>query len=184
MADWHIEGEYMETCNCAFICPCIGSNLAARPTEGDCKAAIAMRVDKGEKGSTSLDGIAFIILMHAPGPMDNGNIKVGLIVDEKANDDQVKAIGEIVSGTTGGPMALVAPLVGEFAGVEKRPIIFEVDGMNRSIKSRRAGRSGNHWGAKPVEGRRADLSGQHGSSGICPTRLSQCDTQPFQSIWN
>jgi hypothetical protein len=135
MANWRIEGEYMETCNCAFICPCIGSNLAARPTEGDCKAAIAMRVDKGEKGSTSLDGIAFIILMHAPGPMDNGNIKVGLIVDEKANDDQVKAIGEIVSGTTGGPMALVAPLVGEFAGVEKRPIIFEVDGMNRSVKA-------------------------------------------------
>ena len=38
MAGWHIEGQYMETCNCSFVCPCIGSNLAATPTEGDCKA--------------------------------------------------------------------------------------------------------------------------------------------------
>ena len=145
MANWRIEGEYMETCNCAFICPCIGSNLAARPTEGDCKAAIAMRVDKGEKGSTSLDGIAFIILMHAPGPMDNGNIKVGLIVDEKANDDQVKAIGEIVSGTTGGPMALVAPLVGEFAGVEKRPCALMRRSRSKAIARRGSKRATRRW---------------------------------------
>jgi len=135
MAGWRIAGEYMETCNCAFICPCISSNMAARPTEGNCKAAIAMRIDRGEKGSVSLDRISFIVLMYAPGPMDQGNIKVGLIVDEKANDDQVKAIGEIASGTAGGPMALLAPLVGSFAGIERRRIIFEVDGMNRSVKA-------------------------------------------------
>jgi len=44
MPQWRIEGQYMETCNCTFICPCIGSNLTARPSEGDCKAAIAMRL--------------------------------------------------------------------------------------------------------------------------------------------
>jgi hypothetical protein len=135
MAGWRIAGEYMETCNCAFICPCISSNMAARPTEGNCKAAIAMRIDRGEKGSVSLNRISFIVLMYAPGPMDQGNIKVGLIVDEKANDDQVKAIGEIASGAAGGPMALLAPLVGSFAGIERRPIVFEVDGMNRSVKA-------------------------------------------------
>ena len=82
MAGWRISGEYMETCNCSFLCPCIGSNLAARPTEGDCKAAIAMRIDEGEKDGVQLGGLAFIVLMHAPGPMGDGNIKVGLIVDE------------------------------------------------------------------------------------------------------
>ena len=46
---WNIEGQYVETCNCAFLCPCITSNLSAQPTEGDCKAAIAMRIDSGEK---------------------------------------------------------------------------------------------------------------------------------------
>jgi hypothetical protein len=135
MAGWRIEGQYMETCNCTFICPCIGTNLAARPTEGDCKVAIAMRIDKGEKDGVSLDGLAFIILMLSPGPMGDGNIKVGLIVDEKATDAQTGAIGEIATGAAGGPMAALGPLVGEIAGVEKQPIMFEMDGMKRSVKA-------------------------------------------------
>ncbi len=133
MADWRIEGEYMETCNCDFICPCIGTNLEARPTEGDCKAAVALRIDKGNRGDVSLDGVSFIVFMHSPGPMGEGDIKVGLIVDDKASDAQVEAIGAITSGQEGGPMAALAPLVGEFAGVERRPITFEIDGLNRKV---------------------------------------------------
>jgi hypothetical protein len=135
MAAWQIEGQYMETCNCDFICPCIGSNLAAMPTEGDCKAAIAMHIDKGRKDSVSLDGLSFIVMMHSPGAMGDGNMKVGLIVDERASKEQVEAITQIASGAAGGPMAALAPLVGEFAGVEKRPISFNADGMNFSVKA-------------------------------------------------
>jgi hypothetical protein len=133
MANWHIEGQYMETCNCALLCPCISSNLAAIPTEGDCKAAISMRVDKGEKGGVSLAGTSFIVLLHSPGAMGAGDMKVGLIVDENASEDQVEAISAIATGADGGPMAALAPLVGEIAGVEKRPITFEQDGMNYRV---------------------------------------------------
>ncbi|MBC8239880.1 MAG: DUF1326 domain-containing protein [Alphaproteobacteria bacterium] len=111
MAGWNIEGQYMETCNCAFICPCIGSNLTAEPTEGDCKAAIAMQITHGEKDGVGLDGLSFIVLSHAPGAMADGNIKVGLIVDEKADDAQTEAIGAIATGAAGGPMAALSPLV-------------------------------------------------------------------------
>jgi hypothetical protein len=135
MSAWQIEGRYMETCNCEFICPCIGTNMEAMPTEGDCKVAIAMHIDKGNKGGVSLDGLNFIVMMHAPGVMGKGNIKVGLIVDERASDAQVEAIKEIASGAAGGPMAAMAPLVGEFAGIEKRPISFDSDGMNFSVKA-------------------------------------------------
>jgi hypothetical protein len=133
MAGWRICGEYMETRTCSFQCLCIGSNLAARPTEGDCKAAIAMRIDEGEKDGVQLGGLVFIVLMRAPGPM--GNIKVGLIVDNNADDAQTAAIGEIASGSAGGPMAALGPLVAEFVGVEKRPISFEIDGLNRKVKA-------------------------------------------------
>jgi hypothetical protein len=135
MANWQIKGQYMETCNCVFICPCIGSNLAARPTEGDCKAAIVMRIDEGQKDGVALDGVSFIVLMHSPGAMADGNMKVGLIVDENADDGQTEAITQIASGAVGGPMAALAPLVSEIAGVEKRPISFEMDGMNRAVKA-------------------------------------------------
>jgi hypothetical protein len=135
MAGWRIEGQYMETCNCTFLCPCIGSNLTAPPTEGDCKAALALRIDKGQKDGTKLDGVSFIVLLHSPGAMAQGNMTVGLIVDERASDAQVKAIADIATGAAGGPMAALAPLVGKVAGVEKRPIRFEKDGMKFSVKA-------------------------------------------------
>lgn len=135
MSSWQIEGQYMETCNCAYLCPCITSNLAAQPTEGDCKAAIAMRIDTGQKDGVKLDGLSFIVMLHSPDAMDQGNITVGLIVDERASDKQVEAISAIATGSAGGPMANLAPLVGRVAGVEKRPISFETDGMNFTVKA-------------------------------------------------
>jgi len=135
MAQWRIEGQYMETCNCIFVCPCISSNLTARPSEGDCKAAIAMRIDTGEKGGVRLDGLAFIVVLHSPGPMAEGNITVGLIVDERASDAQAKAIADIATGAAGGPMAALGPLVGSVAGVEKRPVRFEQDGMKYRVSA-------------------------------------------------
>lgn len=134
-ANWHLGGEYMETCNCAFLCPCITSNLAARPTEGDCKAAIGMRVDTGEKDGVKLDGVSFIVMMHAPGAMADGNITVGLIIDERASDKQVEAITAIATGAAGGPIAALAPFVGRIAGVERRPIEFLVDGLKRTVRA-------------------------------------------------
>ncbi|MEO8718904.1 MAG: DUF1326 domain-containing protein [Burkholderiales bacterium] len=135
MAAWRIQGQYMETCNCSYLCPCIASNLTAQPSDGDCKAAIAMRIDKGEKDGVKLDGLSFIVLLHSPKAMAEGNISVGLIVDERASEKQVEAIGAIATGAAGGPMAALAPLVGRVAGIEKRPIRFEADGMKFAVKA-------------------------------------------------
>jgi hypothetical protein len=127
---WQLSGQYMETCNCTLLCPCIYTNLMGRPTEGDCKVALAMRVDKGAKDGVSLDGVKFMVVMYSPGPMGNGNLTVGLIIDSAASDAQAEAIGAIASGQAGGPFAALGPLVGKMAGMEKRPIKFEMNGMN------------------------------------------------------
>ncbi len=73
--------------------------------------------------------------MHAPGAMADGNLTVGLIVDDRASDEQAEAIGAIATGAAGGPMAAVGPLVGRIAGVERRPIRFEVDGLQRTVSA-------------------------------------------------
>ena len=135
MAGWRVEGQYMETCNCTYLCPCISSNLTARPTDGDCKVAVAMRIDKGEKDGVKLDGLSFIVLMHSPKAMAEGNITVGLIIDARATEKQAEAISAIATGAAGGPMAALGPLVGRVAGVEKRPISFNLDGVKRTVKS-------------------------------------------------
>ena len=135
MATWQISGEYMETCNCTLLCPCITSNLAATPTEGDCKAAVTLRIDTGHKDGVALDGLSFIVMMHSPAAMGAGNITVGLIIDERASDAQVEAISAIATGAVGGPMAALGPLVGKIAGVERRPIRFDMEGLNRAVRA-------------------------------------------------
>lgn len=125
---WQISGQYMETCNCTLLCPCITSNLAATPTEGDCKAALGMHIDKGSKDGVSLDGVDFVMLLQSKGPMGAGNMTVGLVVDASASQEQVDAITAIASGAAGGPMAMMAPLVGSFAGVERAEVTVEQDG--------------------------------------------------------
>lgn len=135
MSSWQISGQYMETCNCTLLCPCITSNLTARPTEGECKAAVAMRIDKGAKDGVQLDGLSFVVMLHSPGPMMEGNITVGLIIDQAASDAQAEAISAIATGAAGGPMAALGPLVGKVAGVERRPIQFKADGLSYAARA-------------------------------------------------
>lgn len=132
---WQIQGQYMETCNCAFLCPCIVTNLTARPTEGGCKAVMGMLIEQGQKDGVRLDGLGFAIVMSSPGPMADGDLTVGLIVDERADQEQTDAIAAISSGAVGGPMAVLAPLVGRTAGIEKRPIRFDAQGMTVAFQA-------------------------------------------------
>ena len=96
--------------------------MTAKPDEGDCAVALAFRIDRGSKGSVALDGLAFIVVARTKGAMIDGGWTVGLVVDERASQEQADAIPAIASGQAGGPMAAVAPLIGSFAGVERRPV--------------------------------------------------------------
>lgn len=126
---WQISGQYMETCSCTQVCPCVLTNLQGRPTEGDCKAALGMHIEKGQKDGVSLDGVDFITLLQSQGPMAAGNMTVGLIIDSDASDAQVEAVTAIASGQAGGPMAMMAPLVGRFAGVERAKVSITNEGQ-------------------------------------------------------
>ncbi len=44
-----------------------------------------MKVERREKDGVQLDGVAFIVLLHAPGAMGEGDMTVGLIVRDKRN---------------------------------------------------------------------------------------------------
>jgi hypothetical protein len=131
---WQIQGQYMETCNCTFLCPCGPSSLTATPTEGNCKAALALRIEKGEKDGVSLDGLSFIVVLHSPRAMAEGDMTVGLIVDDRASAQQVDAIAAIATGAAGGPMAAFAPMISTNLGAKKVPIRYQVNGKKRSVE--------------------------------------------------
>jgi len=155
--------------------------MAARPTEGDCKAAVTLRIDKGAKGGVALDGLSFIVMLHSPGPMGKGNITVGLIVDDRASDAQVEAIKAIATGAAGGPMAALGPLVGRIAGIERRPIQFDMNGLDRAV---RAGElidqacEGLPSATAPGQARHR----QHRAPGEQPALAGQGHAQPLQRV--
>jgi hypothetical protein len=131
--EWAIGGDYLETCSCNYICPCIASNLKDRPTHGWCKAALLFDIKEGYYGHLLLDNLAVVVAGYIPGPLVEGNWTVGLIIDDRANSEQQDALTSILTGKVGGPMERFAPLVGTFAGVETGAIQFKKTGMNFSF---------------------------------------------------
>ena len=130
---WKASGQYYETCSCDYVCPCILQQMAVEPSKGTCTFAMSFQIEKGSFGSESLDGLGFIVLGFTPEAMGKGNWSVGVIVDDRATPAQRDAITAIASGSAGGPMAGVGPLVAKFLGVESAPIKFERSGLKWSV---------------------------------------------------
>ena len=134
---WNLEGEYFENCNCDIICPCEVSPLgplAAPPTQGHCDLALAFHVNSGSYGDVRLDGLNVVAVAYAAGPMGQGGMKMGVYIDDRADERQAEALQAVFSGGAGGPMAAFAPLIGEILGVKKVPITFTVDGKRRRVE--------------------------------------------------
>ena len=94
-ADWRLEGEWIKNCNCAFGCPC---DFNAKPTYGECKGFLGMRIAKGHFNGTRLDGLSFFVTVHFPGPLHEGNGQAQPIIDERASPEQREALFGIMSG--------------------------------------------------------------------------------------
>jgi hypothetical protein len=130
---WTLRGEYMESCNCDYLCPCIYTNPQGPATHDHCVAAMAFRIDAGNFGTTKLDGLKFALVIRSGKVMADGNWVFAGVVDERADEPQRQALGAIVSGVAGGPPGFIREnLVSDFRGVEFRPIEFTMDGLKRS----------------------------------------------------
>jgi hypothetical protein len=134
-AKWQVNGQYYETCNCDFICPCLLGQMTVSPSKGTCTFAMAFEIERGSYGAVSLDGLGFIILGWTPEAMAKGNWSVGVIADERASVEQREAITAIASGAAGGPMSVLSSLVGKFLGVESARIEFDRKGARWSVKA-------------------------------------------------
>ena len=63
----------------------------------------------------SVDGSGNVVAAIADTPkvMSEGNWRLGLLIDEDASDEQTEKLAAVFSGSLGGPMGALAPLVGE-----------------------------------------------------------------------
>ncbi len=90
-----------------------------------CSSTSASEID-----GTDVAGLNIAAIIDTPKVMTEGNWRLGVFVDERATDEQLEKLVQVF----GGPMAGIAPLVGEMAGVERAAIEVHDDGLRHSVR--------------------------------------------------
>jgi hypothetical protein len=130
---WSLKGSYVETCSCELMCPC-NLSFDHGATYDYCRATLVFSVREGEINGTDVAGLNIAAIIDTPKVMTDGNWRLGVFVDERATDEQLEKLVRVFGGQLGGPMAGIAPLVGEMAGVERAAIEVHDDGLRHSVR--------------------------------------------------
>jgi hypothetical protein len=130
---WSLKGNYVETCSCELMCPC-NLSLDHGATYDFCRVTLVFDITEGEVDGTDVAGLTVALIADTPKVMTEGNWKLGVFVDQGASDEQSEKLVQVFSGQLGGPMAGLAPLVGEMLGVERTRIEVQHDGLKHSVR--------------------------------------------------
>lgn len=129
---WAVDADFLQACNCDFGCPC---EFSAPPTRGFCEGVGAWRINKGNYGTTKLDGLALAFAAHWPKAIHEGNGTVCLFFDERANPQQREALLQIASGKAGGmPFELIVTTFSKIMEPRYVPFTFNLNGRTSSVK--------------------------------------------------
>jgi hypothetical protein len=120
---WHMRGNVMEACSCSTTCPC---NFGSVPTEIPCGAVVAWRIQEGNYGNTGLDGLNVVLYVRIPGYIFDGGWTAGVYMDERANKEQINALGAVFSGDAGGWPAVLSALIANRLPSKQVPVTYEV----------------------------------------------------------
>ena len=130
---WHLKGSYIETCSCELMCPC-NLSFDHGATYDFCRVVLVFNIREGEIEGTDIGGMKVVAVADTPKVMTDGNWRLGVFIDERASDEQAGKLVQVFGGQLGGPMAGLAPLVGEMLGVERAAIEVHDDGLRHSVR--------------------------------------------------
>jgi hypothetical protein len=99
-----------------------------------CRVTLVFNIKEGEIEGTDVAGLSVAAIADTPKLMTEGNWRLGLFVDERADDDQTEKLTAVFGGQKGGPMETAAALVGEVVGVERAPFEVVENGLSHSVK--------------------------------------------------
>jgi hypothetical protein len=102
--EWHVQGEQVTHCNCAWGCSCLFNAL---PTHGHYSSVSFLRIDRGRYGDIPLDGLRWGVLTAWPGAPHQGGGTLQVIVDAQADAPQRCAIEAIAHGRDTEPGTLI-----------------------------------------------------------------------------
>jgi hypothetical protein len=110
---WRVAGFYFEACNCDAICPCrmVGGVPGGRSTHGTCLGALSWRIDEGQADSVELGGLCVVLTLRYEDDEPGSPWTFVLHVDERGDEAQRSALGDIFLGRAGGAHVLELPWV-------------------------------------------------------------------------
>ena len=130
---WNLKGNYVETCSCELMCPC-NLSFDHGATYDYCRVTLVFDIAEGDVDGTDIGGLKVALIADTPKVMTDGNWKLGVFIDDRASEQQGEKLVAVFSGQLGGPMAGLAPLVGEILGVERASIEVQDDGVRHSVR--------------------------------------------------
>ena len=130
MADvsaWHAKGEWFDVCRCNVPCPC---SWAQPPDDDYCEGVLVWHIRDGHYGDVSLGGLNVVAISSFKGNIWEGTHsepKLGVVIDERADEGQRDALQIIFGGQAGGWPARFNEIIGpEMLGLEFAPIEVEI----------------------------------------------------------
>jgi hypothetical protein len=130
---WNLTGSYVETCSCELMCPC-NLSFDHGATYDFCRVTLVFDIREGEIEGTDVGGRKVAAIADTPKVMTEGNWRLGVFIDDQATDEQFGKLVQVFGGQLGGPMAALAPLIGEMLGVERAAIEIGHDGLRHSVR--------------------------------------------------
>jgi hypothetical protein len=115
------------------MCPC-NLSFDHGATYDFCRVTLAFDIRDGDIEGTDIAGRKVVLIADTPKVMTEGNWRLGVYIDEQANDEQFDKLVQVFGGQLGGPMGALAPLVGEIVGVERAAIAVSDDGLRHSVQ--------------------------------------------------
>ena len=132
MAEWRMTGPYFKSCSCDPGCPC---DFMSEPTHHECEGILGMEVKEGNFDGVSLDGVKWAVAYQWPGPLHEGNGTVKAYFDTSTSEEQLNAMGQILTGQAGGTwFEVVASIVSEMKDPAVVPLDFEFSDRSGTIK--------------------------------------------------
>lgn len=119
---YRMEGRFLEACDCYVPCPCW---FDEDPDEAECTGLVAWRIENGEIDGVDVSGRSVVsVSQHGGHRGRQHQMRVVLLLDDAADDDQRRVLGEAFSGQLGGPLGELAALTAAVDAVEPATITF------------------------------------------------------------
>ena len=99
---WEFKSHTYDNCNCSVSCGC---QFNEPTTHGNCHFAYVGTVVDGHFNDTPLSNLNWALICKFPGEIAEGNGRRQIVIDERADDAQRKALKTIISGEACKPLS-------------------------------------------------------------------------------